>query len=80
MIFMIQLIFQEYAADRIDNYFLCKKELLEQLRLTENAVPLKIGSKRNENDILNAGRVKRHLSLDTHQIERWNSEERLSLS
>lgn len=43
-------------------------------------MPLKIGNKRNENDILNPGRVKRHLSLDTQQIERWNSEERLSLN
>ena len=51
---------------------------MEQLRLAENSVPLKIGNKRT--DILNPGRAKRHLSLESHQIERWNSEERLSIN
>ena len=71
---------QEYAADRIDHYFSFKKALMEQMRLAENAVPMRIGNKRNDLDILNPGRSKRHLSLDAHQIERWNSEERLSTS
>ena len=51
---------------------------MDQLRLAENSVPLKIGNKRT--DILNPGRAKRHLSLESHQIERWNSEERLSIN
>lgn len=51
---------------------------MEQLGLVGNSVPLKIGIKRTESDFLSQGRVKRHLSLDTQQIERWNSEERLS--
>ena len=54
---------------------------MEQLQLTDNGVPLKIGIKRTEGDnLLQPGRVKRHLSLETQQIERWNSEERLSSS
>jgi len=70
----------DYAASRIDHYFSSKKALMDQLRLAENAVPMKIGNKRNDMDILNPGRSKRHLSLDAHQIERWNSEERLSIN
>ena len=66
---------QEYAADRIDNYFATKKTLLEQLKLGENEVPTKIGIKRAENEIPSSPRVKRHLSgLDTANIERWNIE------
>ena len=54
---------------------------MEQLQLTSNAVPLKIGIKRSEgDDLLKPARVKRHLSLETQHIERWNSEERLSQS
>lgn len=68
----------EYAADRIDNYFSHKKTCMDQLGLVGNSVPLKIGIKRTDTDFLSQGRVKRHLSLDTQQIERWNSEERLS--
>ena len=74
------ILIQDYAASRIDHYFSSKKALMEQLRLAENAVPMKIGNKRNDLDILNPGRSKRHLSLDAHQIERWNSEERLSIN
>ena len=77
---IIDIIIQDYAASRLDHYFSSKKALMEQLRLAENAVPMKIGNKRNDMDILNPGRSKRHLSLDAHQIERWNSEERLSIN
>ena len=77
-IFSFNSLTQEYAADRIDHYFSSKKALMDQLRLAENSVPLKIGNKRT--DILNPGRAKRHLSLESHQIERWNSEERLSIN